>query len=78
LNVPTKFRGEPFLSDPFHTIENRLLPNDFIFLRNIGEAYEEVGGSNGGKDDQQARPTEAGGSVQHEFESASASRTNLP
>jgi hypothetical protein len=40
-----------FLSDPFHTIKNRLLPNDFIFLRNIGEAYEEVGGSNGVKDD---------------------------
>jgi hypothetical protein len=66
-----------FLSDPFHIIENILLPNDVIFLRNIGEAHEEVGGSNGGKDDQQGHPIEAGGPVQHEFESASASRTSL-
>ena len=26
-----------FLSDPFHTFKNRLLPNDVILLRNIGE-----------------------------------------
>ena len=26
-----------FLSDHFHTFENRLLPNDVILLRNIGE-----------------------------------------
>ena len=25
-----------FLSDPFYTFENRLLPNDVILLRNIG------------------------------------------
>jgi hypothetical protein len=66
-----------FLSDPFYIIENRLLPNDVIFLRNIWEAHEEVGGSNGGKDDQQGRPTEAEGPVQHEFESTLASRTSL-
>ena len=29
-----------FLSDLFHTFENRLLPNDVIFLRNIGEGHE--------------------------------------
>jgi hypothetical protein len=67
-----------FLSNPFHIIENRVLPNDVIFLRNIGEAHEKVEGSNGGKDDQQGCPIEAEGPVQHEFESASASRTNLP
>ena len=67
-----------FLSDPFHTFENRLLPNDVIFLRNIGEGHEELGGRDGGKDDQQGHPTQAGGPVQHEFESASASRTSLP
>ena len=59
-----------FWSDPFHIIENRLLSNDVIFLRNIGEDHEKVEGSNGGIGDQQERPTEAGGSVQLEFESA--------
>ena len=67
-----------FLSDHFHTFENRLLPNDVIFLRNIGEGHEELVGRDGGKDDQQGRPTQARGLVQHEFESASASRTSLP
>jgi hypothetical protein len=28
-----------FLSDTFHTFENRLLPNDAILLRNIGEGH---------------------------------------
>ena len=42
-----------FLSNPFHTFENRLLPIDVIFLRNIGEGHEELGGRDGGKDDQQ-------------------------
>ena len=37
-----------FLSDYFHTFENRLLPNDVILLRNIGEGHEELGGSFGG------------------------------
>jgi len=67
-----------FLSDPFHTFENRLLPNDVILLRNIGEGQEGLRGRGGGDDDQQGRPTQAGGPVQHEFESASASRTSLP
>ena len=67
-----------FLSDPFHTFKNILLPNDVILLRNIGEGHEELGGRDGGKYDQQGRPTQAGGPVQHEFLSASASRTSLP
>jgi hypothetical protein len=46
-----------FLGDPFHIIENRLLPYDVIFLRNIGEAHEEVEESNGCIDEQQGRPT---------------------
>ena len=66
------------LSDHFHTFENRLLPNDVILLRNIGEGQEGLRGRGGGDDDQQGRPTQAGGLVQHEFESASASRTSLP
>ena len=67
-----------FLSDTFHTFENRLLPNDVILLRNIGEGHEGLRGSGGGDDDQQGRPTQAGGLVQQEFESASASRASLP
>ena len=30
-----------FLSDPFHTFDNRLLPNDVILLMNIGEGHDE-------------------------------------
>jgi hypothetical protein len=39
-----------FLSDPFHTFENGLLPNDVILLRNTGR-HEELGGRGGGEDD---------------------------
>ena len=67
-----------FLSDHFHTFENRLLPHDVILLRNIGEAHEGLRGSDGGNDDQKGHPTETGGPIQHDFESASASRTSLP
>ena len=67
-----------FLSDPFHTFENRLLPNDVILIRNIGEGHEGLRGRGGGNDDQQGRPTGTGGPVQHDFESTSASRTSLP
>ena len=67
-----------FLSDSFYTFENRLLPNDVIFLRNIGEGHEGLRGSGGGDDGQQGRPTQAGGPVEQEFESALASRTSLP
>jgi hypothetical protein len=67
-----------FLSDQFHTFENKLLSNDVILLRNIGEGHEELRGRGGGKDDQQGRPTQAGGLVQHNFESILASRTSLP
>ena len=67
-----------FLSDPFHIFENRLLPNDVILIRNIGEGHEELRGRGGGNDDQQGCPIGTGGLVQHGFESASASRTSLP
>ena len=66
-----------FLSDPFYTFENRLLSNDVIFFRNIEEGHEKFGGRDGDKDDQQGRPTQAGGPVQYEFESVSGSRTSL-
>ena len=50
-----------FLSNHFHTFENRLLPNDVIFFSNIREDHEKLGGRYGGKDDQQGCPTQAGG-----------------
>ena len=46
-----------FLSDHFYTFENRLLPNDVILLRNIGEGHERLRGRGGGIDDQQGRST---------------------
>ena len=52
-----------FLSDTFRTFENRLLPNDVILLRNIGEGHDGLRGSGGGDDDQQGCPTQAGGPV---------------
>ena len=67
-----------FLSDPFHTFKNILLPNDVILLKNIGEGHEGLRGRGGGNDDQQGRPTETGGPVPHDFESALAFRTSLP
>ena len=60
-----------FLSDPFHTFENRLLPNDVILIRNIGECHEGLRGRGGGDDDQQGRPTETEGPVQQKPEARS-------
>jgi hypothetical protein len=37
-----------FLSDPFHSFENRLLPNNVVLLRNSGEAHEVLGERCGG------------------------------
>jgi hypothetical protein len=65
------------LSDPFYTFKNRLLPNDVILIRNIGEGHEELRGSGGGDDDQPGHPIEVGGPAQHDFESASVFRTSL-
>jgi hypothetical protein len=66
-----------FLSDPFHTFENRLLPNNVTLLRNIEEGHEELEGRCGGEEDQQGCPTQPGGSVQLDFESASAFSSSL-
>jgi hypothetical protein len=66
-----------FLSDPFYTFENRLIPNDVILIRNIGEGHEELRGSGGGDDDQPGRPIEVGGPTQHDFEFVSVFRTSM-
>ena len=67
-----------FLNNPFHIFENRLLRNDVILLRNIGEGHEGLRGRGGGIDDQQGHSTETGGPIQYDFESTSAPRTSLP
>ena len=59
-----------FLSDSFYTFENRLLPNDVIFLSNIGEGHEKLGGRDGGKDDRK--------DIQHKPEARSNMNSRLP
>ena len=66
-----------FLSNHFHPFENRLLPNNVILLRNIGDGHEELGERHRGGEDQQGRPTQAGGPVQLKLEPISGSRTSL-
>jgi hypothetical protein len=41
-----------FLSNSLYDFENRLLPNDYIVLRNEGEVQETHGGGLGGVEDQ--------------------------
>ena len=59
-----------FLSDPFHTFKNRLLPNDVILLRNIEEGHEELGGRGGGGNTSK--------DVQYKLEPQSNSTLSLP
>ena len=66
-----------FLTDPFHSFENRLLPNDVILLRNIGEGHGKLGARSGGGQDQQGRPRQAEGPVKLEFESVSTLKTSV-
>ena len=72
-----------FLSDPFHTFENRLLPNDVILLRNIGEGYDEditpSHTSQGEEEVHHGRPihlSHGGGPIHVKFESISVSRSS--
>jgi hypothetical protein len=41
-----------FLSNSLYDFENKLLPNDYIVLRNEGEIQETHGGGLGGVEDQ--------------------------
>ena len=43
---------------PYVTLEDGLLPNDFIVIRNMGEDQEDVGGGLGGAREVQAEPRE--------------------
>jgi hypothetical protein len=65
------------LSNSLYNFENRLLPNDYIVLRNQRENQKTHKGGLGGVEDHQGRPNKDGGLVQLEFESASAFRTSL-
>jgi hypothetical protein len=67
-----------FLSNSLYDFENRLLPNDYIVLRNEGEVQDTHGGGLGGVENQRGRPNKDGGPNQVEFESALQFRTSLP
>jgi hypothetical protein len=75
---PLNLEVSSFLSNSLYDFENRLLPNDYIVLRNEGEVQETHGGWLGGVEDQRGRSDKDGGSNQVEFESASQFRTSLP
>ena len=65
-----------FLRTSLHGFENRLLPNDCIMIRNLGEEFNILGEELEGVVDQQGSPSQVGSSVQFEFKYASASRTS--
>ena len=65
-----------FLSKSLYDFENRLLPNDYIVLRNHGEDQGMHKGGLGGVEDQQGRRSQGGGPNQVDFEPVSESRTS--
>jgi hypothetical protein len=66
-----------FLSTSLYVFENRLLPNDYIMIRNHGEHQEILGEELGGGKDQQGRPSQGGGPNRVDFEFVSESRSSL-
>ena len=48
---PLNLKVSLFLSDLFHSFDNRLVPNNVIMLRNIGEGHEVLGERCGGEGD---------------------------
>jgi len=65
-----------FLSKSLYDFENKLLPNDYIVLRNHGEDQEMHKGWLGGVENQQRRPSQGGGPNRVDFESVSEYRTS--
>jgi hypothetical protein len=59
------------LNSSFYNFENRLLPNDYIVIRNMGEDQGEAREDLGGAQVQQGRPSHQ---IQVEAESKSTSR----
>ena len=66
-----------FLCSSLYDLENRLLPNDCIMIRNHGEDMESFGGMLGGVEDHQGRPSQGGGPNQFDFGHGSEYRTSL-
>ena len=66
-----------FLCSSLYDFENRLLPNDYIMIRNNGEDKETLKEGLRGVEDQQRRPSQDGGPNQVDFEYVSESRTSL-
>jgi hypothetical protein len=67
-----------FISTSFYDFENRLLPNDYIMIRNEGEDQEMLGEELGVGQVQQRTSKTLGGPIQLNFESTSESRSTLP
>ena len=65
-----------FLSTSLCDYKNRLLPNDYIVIRNHGEDQRIVGEGLQGREDQQRRASQDKGSNQFDFESTSESRSS--
>src|SRR5438552_668307 len=55
--------------------ENRLLPNDVLVLRNLGEDQQGLGKGRGVEEEQLGRPHRAGAQAQLDFNSTSESRS---
>ncbi len=66
-----------FLCFSSYENENRLLPNDVIVLRKLGEDLGQVGEHHGGGEALQGRPHQVGGLVQLNLEPTSASRSSV-
>jgi len=65
-----------FLSKSFYNFENRLLPNNYIMLRNHTEDQGMHKGWLGGMEGQQGRPGQGGGPNRVDFKPVSESRTS--
>jgi len=66
-----------FLNTSLYDYKDRLLPNDYIVIRNHGEGEEMLGDGLGGVQDQLGRPSQEGGPKQVGLGSVSRSRSSL-
>jgi hypothetical protein len=66
-----------FLKPSFYTFENRLLPNDYIVIRNKGDDQNMHGKGLGGVEVQQEGARHGGDPNQVDFESVSESKNSL-
>jgi hypothetical protein len=66
-----------FLSTSTYDFENRLLPNDYIMIRNQGEDQEMHVEGLGGVEVQQRSASQVRDPIQVDFESTSESRSSL-